>query len=598
MMTQRVDILLVDDHEENLLALEAILVDPSFNLVRASSGRAALKEVLRREFALILLDVAMPDLDGYETAELIRSRDRSRQTPIIFLTANYRSDAQVFRGYSVGAVDYIFKPFSPEILKSKVAVFVELYQKRETLKRQTQALLLAHEELEDRVRARTRELAETNTALRDEVDERKRIEAERLVLLESEQRARAHAEAVNRLKDEFLATLSHELRTPLNAILGWSHLLTSRKSDPGMVERAIGVIRNNAMAQSQLIEDILDVSRIIGGKLRLKLARVPLQEVIGAALDSVSPAAQAKAIEIARDVDDIEPISGDYDRLQQVVWNLLSNAVKFTPREGRVTVRLKRVEDDVVLRVEDTGIGISPDFLPYVFDRFRQADGTATRRHGGLGLGMAIVRHLVELHGGTVRVHSEGEGRGATFTIELPTHLELTGDQDEDTGTPLEDTGTPMIEAGDEAPVQHLDGVSVMVVDDDQDSRSFISQVLQNHGASVVAAESTSEALGRLRELRPRVLISDIGMPGEDGYALIRRVRELSEDEGGGVPAIALTAYARPEDERAALGAGYQRHLSKPISVPHLMATIAELAAGPAAANDPTPAALSARRRR
>ena len=199
---------------------------------------------------------------------------------------------------------------------------------------------------------------------------------------------------------------------------------------------------------------------------------------------------------------------------------------------------------------------------------------------------------------GTARVHSEGEGQGATFTIELPTHLELTGDQDEDTGTPMEDTGTSMIEAGDESPVQHLEGVSVMVVDDDQDSRSFISQVLQNHGASVVAAESTSEAVGRLRQLRPRVLISDIGMPGEDGYALIRRVRELSEDEGGGVPAIALTAYARPEDERAALGAGYQRHLSKPVSVPHLMATIAELAAGPAAANDPTPAALSARRRR
>ena len=520
------------------------------------------------------------------------TRERSRQTPIIFLTADYRSDAQVFRGYSVGAVDYIFKPFSPEILKSKVSVFVELYQKREALTRQAQALLLAREELEDRVRARTRELAETNAALRDEVDERKRIEAERLVLLESEQRARAHAEAVNRLKDEFLATLSPELRTPLNAILGWSHLLTSSRNDPAMVERAIGVIRNNAMAQSQLIEDILDVSRIIGGKLRLNLARVPLQEVIEAALDSVSPAAQAKAIEIVRDVDDIEPITGDYDRLQQVVWNLLSNAVKFTPREGRVTVGLKRVEDDVVLRVEDTGIGISPDFLPYVFDRFRQADGTATRRHGGLGLGMAIVRYLVELHGGTVRVHSEGEGQWATFTIELPPHLDATADQHED-------SGTPMVEAGDEsAPIQHLDGVSVMVVDDDQDSRSFMSQLLQNHGASVVAAESTSEALSRLRQLCPRVLISDIGMPGEDGYALIRQVRELPKDEGGGVPAIALTAYASPEDECAALGAGYQRHLSKPVSVPHLMATIAELAAGPSAANEPTPAALAARRRR
>ena len=579
MITQRVDILLVDDHEENLLALEAILVDPSFNLVRASSGRAALKEVLRREFALILLDVAMPDLDGYETAELIRSRDRSRQTPIIFLTANYRSDAQVFRGYSVGAVDYIFKPFSPEILKSKVAVFVELYQKRETLKRQTQALLLAHEELEDRVRARTRELAETNTALRDEVDERKRIEAERLVLLESEQRARAHAEAVNRLKDEFLATLSHELRTPLNAILGWSHLLTSRKSDPGMVERAIGVIRNNAMAQSQLIEDILDVSRIIGGKLRLKLARVPLQEVIGAALDSVSPAAQAKAIEIARDVDDIEPISGDYDRLQQVVWNLLSNAVKFTPREGRVTVILKRVEDDVVLRVEDTGIGISPDFLPYVFDRFRQADGTATRRHGGLGLGMAIVRHLVELHGGTVGADSPGENRGATFTITLPSRLEVSPDDELEVAPAKARADAPV------AALPNLDGISVLVVDDDMDSRSFVSQLLENHGATVAMSDSTSDALLRFKHLRPDVIISDIGMPDEDGYALIKRVRLLGSHEGGNTPAVALTAYVHRMDETAALSAGYHRHVRKPVDVSELITAVAELAA-----NTPTTA--------
>ncbi len=251
-----------------------------------------------------------------------------------------------------------------------MAVFVELYQKREALKRQTQALLHAHEELEDRVRARTRELAETNHSLREEIDERKRIEAERLILLESEQSARAKAEAVNRLKDEFLATLSHELRTPLNAILGWSHLLSSGKSDKAMVERAIGVIRNNALAQSQLIEDILDVSRIIGGKLRLKLARVQMRTVIEAALDSVSPAAQAKAIVIEREIEDIDAIVGDQDRLQQVVWNLLSNAVKFTPREGRVAVRLQRRGDDVVFAVEDTGIGITPHFLPYVFDRF------------------------------------------------------------------------------------------------------------------------------------------------------------------------------------------------------------------------------------
>jgi signal transduction histidine kinase len=426
-MSRAVDILLVDDHEENLVALEAILTEPGYNLVRAGSGRAALREVLSRDFALILLDVAMPDLDGYETAELIRGRDRCRETPIIFLTANYRSDSHVFRGYSVGAVDYLFKPFTPEILRSKVAVFVELYQKREALKRQTEALLRAQNELEERVRARTLELAAANESLRAEVEERRRVEAERLVLLQREQAAREEAEAVNRMKDEFLATLSHELRTPLNAILGWSHLLSSGRADAAMLERALSVIRNNAMAQSQLIEDILDVSRIIGGKLRLNIGRVQVREVIEAVLDSVAPAAEAKAIVIVRDMEEVDPISGDGDRLQQVIWNLLSNAVKFTPRDGRVTVRLRRDGDEVLVTVEDTGIGITPDFLPYVFDRFSQADGSATRRHGGLGLGMAIVRYLVELHGGTVRAASDGENRGATFTLHLPARVDLSG---------------------------------------------------------------------------------------------------------------------------------------------------------------------------
>jgi signal transduction histidine kinase len=578
-MSEQVDILLVDDHEENLLALEAILVEPSYNLVRASSGGAALKEVLKRDFALILLDVAMPDLDGYETAELIRMRERSRATPIIFLTANYRSEAHVFRGYSVGAVDYLFKPFSPEILQSKVAVFVELFLKREALKRQRQALLHAQLELEDRVRARTRELAEANQQLQEEVDERKRIEAERLVLLESEQRARADAEAVNRLKDEFLATLSHELRTPLNAILGWSFLLTSGKGDSAMTERAIGVIRNNALAQSQLIEDILDVSRIISGKLRLKLGRVQLRDVIEAALDSVSLAAQAKGLTIERQIEDIEPIVGDQDRLQQIAWNLLSNAVKFTPREGRVVVRLERRGDEVVLAVEDTGIGIPAPFLPFVFDRFSQADPGATRRHGGLGLGMAIVRYLVELHGGTVKAESAGENQGASFTIVLPVSLELEADAElaEPAPSSIADCVT------EDLPT--LEGVSVLVVDDDRDSRNVICQLLEHHGATVAMASSTSEAFARFTQFRPDVLVSDIGMPEEDGYALIRRVRALADSEGGNVPAVALTAYARAEDANAALMAGYQRHISKPVDVAQLITAVVELAVTPAPAD-------------
>jgi len=397
-MTRAVDILLVDDHEENLLALEAILTDESYNLVRAQSGRGALREVLARDFAIILLDVAMPDLDGYETASLIRQRERSRDTPIIFLTANYRTDMHVFRGYSVGAVDYIFKPFTPEILKSKVAVFVELYNKREALKRHSAALQRAHDELEDRVRSRTREIATANEALRAEIAERKRIELERLELLERERLARAEAESVNRLKDEFLATLSHELRTPLNAILGWSHLLTSGKANAATSQRALSVIRNNAMAQSQLIEDILDVSRIISGKLRLNVASVNLIEVIDAALDSVSPAAEAKGITIERDLEDLDPIAGDRDRLQQVFWNLLSNAVKFTPRDGRVTVRVRRQDQDAVVAVEDNGIGISPD--PPLCVRSLQAGGWISHspprrpraRHGDRALPGRIAR--------------------------------------------------------------------------------------------------------------------------------------------------------------------------------------------------------------
>jgi signal transduction histidine kinase len=571
-MTRPVDILLVDDHEENLLALEAILADESYNLVRARSGRGALREVLARDFAIILLDVAMPDLDGYETASLIRQRERSRDTPIIFLTANYRTDMHVFRGYSVGAVDYIFKPFSPDVLKSKVAVFVELYNKREALKRHSEALQRAHDELEDRVRARTREIATANEALRAEITERKRIEQERLELLERERLARAEAESVNRLKDEFLATLSHELRTPLNAILGWSHLLTSGKANAATSQRALSVIRNNAMAQSQLIEDILDVSRIIGGKLRLNVAAVNLIEVVEAALDSVSPAAEAKGITIERDLEELEPITGDRDRLQQVFWNLLSNAVKFTPRDGRVIVRLRRQNGDAVVSVEDNGIGISPDFLPYVFDRFRQADGSATRRHGGLGLGMAIVRYLVELHGGTVRAESEGENQGAIFTAALPIRVP-------EAFPPPDAEPEALVVQAHDTPRPQLEGLRILVVDDDGDSRGFLATLLEEHGAHVLSAGSTAQALDLFLHQHVDVLVSDIAMPGQDGYDLIHRVRDLPVERGGLTPAVALTAYVRIEDQHAALAAGFQRHMKKPVDVADLIAVVAELAA-------------------
>jgi signal transduction histidine kinase len=573
-MTAQVDILLVDDHDENLLALEAILTDPGYRMVRARSGREALREVLAHDFALILLDVAMPGLDGYETAALIRQRERSRDTPIIFLTANYRSDMHVFRGYSVGAVDYIFKPFTAEILQSKVAVFVELFTKGEALKRHSEALQRAHDELEERVAARTRELANANESLRAEIAERVRIERERLSLFERERAARAQAESVNRTKDEFLATLSHELRTPLNAIMGWAHLLTAGKADAATTQRALGVIRNNAMAQSQLIEDILDVSRIISGKLRLNLAPVPLGDVIEAALDSVAPAAEAKKITIERQIEAVDPIPADKDRLQQVFWNLLSNAVKFTPREGRVVVRLERRADEVIISVQDTGIGIPKDFLPCVFDRFTQADGTATRRHGGLGLGMAIVRHLVELHGGTVRADSPGENLGAMFTATLPIATAAT--------LPAGTEGRAIAPPVHPLATRRLDGVKILVVDDDADSRSFLCDLLEHQGALVDSAGSAADALEAFRKGRPDVLVSDIAMPGEDGYDLIRRVRHLPMLEGGETPAVALTAYVRQQDAVAALAAGYHRHIRKPVMMGELIGVVAELAAATA----------------
>jgi len=555
-----VNILVVDDRDENLLALEAVLSDPGYRIVRARSGREALKEVLEQDFALILLDVVMPGVDGYETAVLIRERPRSRQTPIIFLTANDWGVQHVFRGYTVGAVDYLVKPVAPDVLRSKVAVFVELFNKQE-------ALRVAQEELESRIAERTRELASANVALSAEIEERARIEQERVVLLKREQAARLEAEAANRLKDEFLATLSHELRTPLNAIMGWAHVLGQSSGDRSTVQRAADVIKQNAAAQAQLIEDILDVSRIVGGRLVLDARPVPMRAVIEGAIDALAPASSAKNIQIERRLADGILIHGDRDRLQQVVWNLVSNALKFTPKEGRVEVELKEEDGEAVIRVTDTGIGIPSDFLPFVFDRFRQADSSMSRRHSGLGLGMAIVRHLVELHGGTVSVESEGEGKGATFRLRLPRRTGLAPASE----VPAMPPDRREESVGD---LDHLHGVHVLIVEDDADSRNVLALLLQKLGALVEAVPSAREAVDRVTHRRPDVLVSDIGMPEEDGYSLIRRVREMPADAAKKLPAIALTAYARRQDAEAAIGAGFDCHLPKPVAPAELIRAI------------------------
>jgi CheY-like chemotaxis protein len=399
---------------------------------------------------------------------------------------------------------------------------------------------------------------------------------EREQSIRRERMARAEAEKANRLKDEFLATVSHELRTPLNAIIGWSHMVRSGNLDEATIARAIETIERNAKAQAQLIEDILDVSRVITGKLRLNIEPVDLASIINAAIDSVQLAAESKGIELEVTVcSPARHVAGDSSRLQQVVWNLLSNAIKFTPSGGRVEVRLERAGANAQITVLDTGEGINPAFLPFIFDRFRQADGTSTRKHGGLGLGLAIVRHLVELHGGTINAESPGEGAGAKFTIRLPLAIasERAKERRMDVGSvrPGDDTN------GQVKPILALNGVKVLLVDDDQDTLSMISAMLTDYGAIVQSAASSPDALEALRWYKPDVIVSDLAMPYEDGYSLIRKLRELGIESGKQTPAVALTAYVRIEDRARALSAGFNMFVPKPIEPDELITAIASL---------------------
>ena len=752
----QVNILMVDDNESNLLALETILQGADRNLVRAASGNEALQYLLRNEAAVILLDVRMPGISGLETAELIRGSKKTRDLPIIFLTAYDGADKQdLSRGYSLGAVDYIIKPLDPDALKAKVAVFVELYKKTEQVKHQAALLHEKNIQLEnanfqrlgklvdlgqqltaerdpatllqlfcDAARdilgarnayvrimgtagqsvrylvgdgldvdasasLRSRQIDENalnavssksrpirvsdtqskrqRTILRNhpsigsllsaplslpgetigwlylvekldadefseaderlaltlagqlavayenarlyaeardhaaellvEVTERKQAEEEKERLLVSEKaarfeaeeaqrlsanlliregKARAEAEAANRLKDEFLATVSHELRTPLNSILGWAQLLRTGTLDETASTRALKTIERNTQTLAQIIEDLLDVSRIIAGKLRMDVRPVKLDSVVGAALESIRPATDAKNIRLEVSLDPtVGAVSGDSGRLQQVVWNLLSNAIKFTPSGGRVSVKLEEVGARVRITVADSGEGISEEFLPYVFDRFRQADSTFARMHGGLGLGLAIVRHLVELHGGQVGADSPGKGEGATFTVSFP--LLDPGRKAAIQPGPLVDICQPVLEEP-----KDLTGLLVMIVDDELDTREVLVAMLELRGAEVIVASSVAEALEALANTTngsmPDVLVSDIGMPGEDGFDLISKVRAMEPERGGKIPAIALTSYARAEDRTRVLAAGFQRHIAKPVEPSNLSTAVASLA--------------------
>jgi signal transduction histidine kinase len=518
-----------DDLDAELVAEQLRSYGLRLAVNRARNEREYVSALAASDVLLVLSDFSLPGYDGLRALEA--ARQLAPAAPFLFVSGAIGEELAIDT-MRRGATDYV--------LKSR-------------LERLGPAVVRALGEAEDR---RLRRAAE--------------LERDELLLRERE--AREAAEAANRLKDEFLALVSHELRTPLNAILGWASLLVRDREDAAALERGLATIERNARVQARLIEDILDIARIVTGKLQLQPARVEVEGFVSAAIDTVRPAATAKRIELlVSGVEDAGTLFADGDRLQQIVWNLVSNAVKFTPADGRVEVRVERFDEAVEIVVSDSGPGIARDLLPHVFERFRQGDGSKTRAQGGLGLGLAIVRHLTEMHGGTVTAGSDGPGEGATFTVRLPV----------EGGTrPSGELAPPSAKVFAQPPPVRsvtLEGVRVLVVDDEPDAREVVVEVLRSSGAEVSSTGTVLEALRELGAFRPHVVISDIGMPYVDGYTLMRRIRSLEAEEGGHVPAIALTAYARDVDRAEAEAAGYARHVAKPVSPELLVATVVDV---------------------
>ena len=524
-------------------------------------------------------DLRSPELAPYWLAAIIESaNDAIVSKTLEGIITSWNKGAERIFGYTaeeaVGKPNYMLIPQDhydeePEILsRIRRGESIEHY---ETVRVRKDGTLLNISLSVSPIRAADGTIVGASKIARD-ITELKQSEKQREELLSREQEARREAEEASQLKDEFLATVSHELRTPLSSILGWSNLLRLRQLDESGVTNALETIERNARFQSQLIDDLLDVSRIITGKLRLDVRQIDPASFIDGAIEALMPAAEARGVRIQKVMDTgVGVVAGDAQRLQQVIWNLLSNAIKFTPKGGRVQVRLERVNSHIEIVVADTGSGIKPEFLPHVFDRFRQADQSTTRKYGGLGIGLAIVRHLIELHGGTVKVESGGENQGSTFTVRLPV-------------VPIRQNGNIRVAEHsakiDSIPFnfpERLDGIKVLVVDDEPDTRELLKVGLGQCGAEVVVAGSAAGAIKAMLASVPDLLISDIGMPEEDGYDLIRQVRELPAEAGGKVSAIALTAYARTEDRLQALRAGFQMHVAKPVELAELVAVASSL---------------------
>jgi PAS domain S-box-containing protein len=660
-------ILHVDDNEGNRYAVSRVLRKAGFEVVEAVTGAEALERVLLQP-DLIVLDVRLPDIDGFEVCRRVKADEATSIIPVLHLTASFISGDKKAEGLDAGADAYLVRPVEPIELIATVNALLRQRRTEEAL-RQSESrfrrmadsapvlIWMADESqactwfnrswlefvgcslsdavaggcyayvhpgdierwqqeydrhfaarepysLEYRLRRRDgeyrwvldravplgRESSDFSGFMGTCVDvtDRRRYESmlsesearfrqlaeDRTRLLEFERAVRRDAEEANRLKDEFLATLSHELRTPLNAIVGWTTILQQGDVPPAVVAEGVATIERNAKAQSQLIEDLLDVSRILSGKLRLDLQPIDFAPVVEAAVTSVFPSSTAKGVSLRHSVPaDGASLFGDPTRLQQVVWNLLSNAIKFTPRGGRVDALLTASDSIVELVIADSGQGIAPEFLPHVFDRFRQADASTTRTHTGLGLGLAIVRHLVEQHGGTIHAESRGEGCGAIFTIRLPamTAARVPGPKQPDRAA--RDAAASATLHGEVS----LANVHVLVVDDEPDSRNLLKRLLEQRHAVVQARGSVADALQAIDERAFDVVLSDIAMPGRDGYDLVRHLRALPGEKAA-IPAIALTAFARADDRRLALHAGFQHHISKPVDPDELFAVIASVA--------------------
>jgi signal transduction histidine kinase/AmiR/NasT family two-component response regulator len=630
-------VLIVDDYAPSRYARVTLLRRAGFDVLEATNGAEALARAVESRPHVVILDIALPVLNGYEVCRRLKADPALAGVQVLYLTGAHRDAVDHARGLEAGADGYLVDPVAPEVLLAtvrsltragvaEVAAGSAALQWQLTVDSISDAVclldrngrILRHNAMlarlggqgDDLVGRDAREVLDVilggagwdrgpglpdapNTleleagertwqlitdivrdpegvavgavcVLRD-VSERRRMDDMRVALLQLEQQARREAEAANQAKDEFLAVLSHELRTPLTAMLGWTSMLASGRLDPEAAAHAIEVVDRNTRLQARIIEDLLDVSRIISGKMTLHVEDVALGPALEVAVDSMRTTAAARMITLTTRLDEsLGIVSGDAGRLQQVFTNLLSNAVKFTPPGGHVTVSAGRRADEVVVTVSDTGRGIPADLLPFIFEPFRQAEGAQRRTHTGLGLGLAIVRHVAELHGGTVEVASEGPGKGATFSVRLPAgtgQMSLSGRE----------------HAAASAPGASLHGLRLLLVEDDADTREVVGALLQEVGVQVTAVDGAEAALKAITALEPDVLVSDVGMAGRDGYDLIRSVRRLPTGRAGQVPAIALSAFARESDRRAALEAGYDRHLAKPVELEALVAAVADV---------------------